>query len=334
MFKKSVLALALSGLFAASGAQAATVYDEDGNKVDLYGRIAMGIEGGGVKDGVDNGVEFRDYSSRLGFKLKQQITSDLAAFGRLEWRFNGDERSRPGFKEVRKSYIGLESDTFGTFTAGNFDSFYDDFVMGVFDVYVAEGYEFAGGGLQARGDSIGYQTPDFNGFQAVVAVKHFSERGLTEDEQSERGSGVSSQGGIGYQAGPVGLAIGFVDDDVRGGGNNKTRVGGTAAFDANDDFQVRVGFETRGDSDVYGGGFDRYGIGATYAYNTTAFYADYYHIDSDDRDGTRNVWALGTLHNLTANFDVFAELYDGDRDSLSNVDDEDLYYALGARYYF
>ncbi|MFI0473643.1 porin [Halomonas sp. HMF6819] len=334
MFKKTLLALTLGGLFAGATAQAATVYDEDGTKVNLYGRIAMGFEGGGVGDGVDNGAEFRDYSSRLGFKLSQQITRDLTAFGRLEWRFNGDERSRPGFKEVRKSYIGIESDTFGTFTAGNFDSFYDNFVMGVFDVYVAEGYEFAGGGLQARGDSIGYQSPDINGFQAVLAVKHFSERGLTVDEQTDEGSGFSSQGGIGYQAGPLGLALGFVDDDVRGGGNNQMRFGATAAFDATEEFQLRAGFETRDDSDVYGGGFDRYGLGATYAVGATAFYGDVYHIDSDDVDDTRNAWALGTLHNLTDNFDLFAELYDGDRDSLGNVDDEDLYYALGARYYF
>ncbi|UYG00190.1 MULTISPECIES: porin [unclassified Halomonas] len=334
MFKKTLLALTLGGLFAGATAQAATVYDEDGTKVDLYGRIAMGFEGGGVGDGVDNGAEFRDFSSRLGFKLSQQVTRDLTAFGRLEWRFNGDERSRPGFKEVRKSYIGIESDTFGTFTAGNFDSFYDNYVMTPFDVYVAEGYEFAGGGLQARGDSIGYESPNLNGFQVVLAVKHFSERGLTEAEQTERGSGVSSQGGVVYTTGPVRLALGVVDDDIRGGGNNQTRVGGTAAFEVSEDFQLRAGFETRDDSDVYGGGFDRYGLGATYAFNATAFYGDVYHIDADDVDGTRNAWALGTLHNLTDNFDVFLELYDGDRDSVDEIDDEDLYYALGARYYF
>ncbi|WP_447927708.1 porin [Vreelandella sp. EE27] len=333
MFKKTVLALALTSAFTAAGAQAASVYDEDGTAVNVYGRIAMGVEGGGLNDGVNNGAEFRDFSSRMGFKLQQQIAPDLAAFGRLEWRFNGDERSRPGFKELRKSYIGVESSRFGTFTAGNFDSFYDDYVMAVFDVYVGEGYEFAGGGLQARGDSIGYESPELEGFQVVFAAKHFSERGLTVDEQTSEGSVVATQGGVVYEAGPARLAVGYTEDTVRGGGNGKTRVGTTAAYTASDAFQVRVGYETRGDSSTYGGGFDRVGLGATYTYDALAVYGDYYHIDPDN-DDKRNVWALGSLYNLSDDFDVFAELYESDLDSLDRYDDNDLYYAVGARYYF
>ncbi|MFP3686211.1 porin, partial [Bacillus sp. SIMBA_026] len=87
--------------------------------LDLYGRIAMGIEGGGAKDGVDNGEEFRNFGSRLRVTADHQITSDLRAFARVEWRFTGDERNQAsGFDEVRNSYIGLDSEQFGTFTAG------------------------------------------------------------------------------------------------------------------------------------------------------------------------------------------------------------------------
>ena len=83
------------------------------------------------------------------------------------------------FDEVRNSYLGLESQQFGTFMAGNYNSFYDDYVTSPFDVYVEDGYELAGGGLQARGDSLGYISPEINGFQAVFSAKHFSERGFT-----------------------------------------------------------------------------------------------------------------------------------------------------------
>ena len=48
MFKKTTLALAVSGLLGASAAQAAMVYDQDGTTLDIYGRIAMGIEGGAM----------------------------------------------------------------------------------------------------------------------------------------------------------------------------------------------------------------------------------------------------------------------------------------------
>mgnify|MGYP001449628064 CR=1 FL=1 len=222
MFKKTTLALAVSGLLGASAAQAAMVYDQDGTTLDIYGRISMGIEGGGDKEGnVDNGEEFNDFGSRLRVTAGHQITSDLRAFARVEWRFNGDEQSEPGFEEVRNSYIGLESEQFGTFTAGNFDSFYDGEVMGVFDVYVENGYEFAGGGLQARGDSLAYMIPEFSGFQAFLAAKHFSERGNTLANQSNEGSVIATQGGVVYTTGPLRLALGYVEDTVRGEGNGE-----------------------------------------------------------------------------------------------------------------
>ena len=45
--KKTLLATAIVGALGASAAaQAATVYDQDGTRLDIYGRIAMGIAGG------------------------------------------------------------------------------------------------------------------------------------------------------------------------------------------------------------------------------------------------------------------------------------------------
>ncbi|RUR56321.1 porin [Vreelandella populi] len=335
MFKKTTLALGVCGLLGASAAQAAMVYDQDGTTLDIYGRIAMGFEGGGAKDGVDNGEKFRNFGSRLRITAGHQITSDLRAFARVEWRFTGDERSSPGFDEVRNSYLGLESQQFGTFMAGNYNSFYDNYVMTPFDVYVERGYEFAGGGLQARGDSIGYKTPEMEGFQAVISAKHFSERGLTEAQQSEEGSVIATQGGIVYSTGPARLALGYVEDTVRGGGggNGKIRFGTTAAFEVNDAFAVRVGYETRGNHDTYGGGFDKIGVGATYIYDSWQFFGDYYNIDLDNSSSDRNAWALGSMYKLTKNFDMFLELNDRNLDAVNDYE-EDMYYAVGARYHF
>ncbi len=333
MFKKTTLALGICGLLGASAAQAAMVYDQDGTTLDIYGRIAMGFDGGGAKNGVDNGEEFRNFGSRLRFTAGHQITPDLRAFARVEWRFQGDERSRPGFDEVRNSYLGLESEQFGTFMAGNYNSFYDNYIMTPFDVYVERGYEFAGGGVQARGDSLGYKTPELNGFQAVISAKHFSERGLTEAEQTDEGSVIATQGGLVYSTGPARLAIGYVEDTLRGGGNGKTRYGATGAFEVNDAFAARVGYETRGDSDVYGGGFDKVGVGATYIIDSWKLYADYYNIDLDNRDASRNAWAAGALYKVSSSLDTFIELNDADLDAINNYED-DLYYAFGARYHF
>ncbi|MFO8047209.1 MAG: porin, partial [Halomonas sp.] len=133
--KKTLLATAIAGAIAATGmmatsAQAATVYDQDGTKLDIYGRISMGVAGGGPEtdDGerINNDADFVDAYSRLGLNLSHEVTSDLTAFGRLEWRFNADggDNRFSGFKETRQSYLGLRSDTWGTVQGGNFDSMY------------------------------------------------------------------------------------------------------------------------------------------------------------------------------------------------------------------
>lgn len=270
----------------------------------------------------------------LVFRGDYQITSDLRAFARVEWRFTGDERNQAsGFDEVRNSYIGLDSEQYGTFTAGNFDSFYDSEVMGVFDVYVERGYEFAGGGLQARGDSLAYMTPDLNGFQAFIAAKHFSERGLEPSDQTSEGNVIATQGGVTYATGPLRLALGYVEDTVRGGGNGETRVGTTAEYAINDAFSARLGYETRGDSDTQGGGFDTVGLGGTFATGAWTFYLDYYNIELDSVSDSRDAWAAAAHYDLSNNFDVFVELNDANEDAVNSYED-DLYYAVGARYHF
>ena len=88
--KKTLLATAIAGAIAATGmmattAQAATVYDQDGTRLDLYGRIALGVQGGGPEVNEEgekiNGSEFRDVYSRFGLRGTQRVSDDLTAFG-------------------------------------------------------------------------------------------------------------------------------------------------------------------------------------------------------------------------------------------------------------
>ncbi|WP_404473988.1 porin [Vreelandella venusta] len=360
--KKTLLATAIVSAIAAMGAtssvQAATVYDQDGTKLDIYGRIAMGIRGGGPEfDGqdreIDNGAEFVDVYSRLGLRMSHEVTRDLTAFGRLEWRFDGDEANTDsGFSQIRQSYIGLESAQFGTIQGGNFDSFYNQFVSLPFDVYIDQGLKFAGHPKQSRGDSIGYYTPDLSGFTAYLQLKHYSERGAFENPQfdangdlitdvrytDDEANEVAAQGGVRYAQGPVTVGLGFVDDVVEGGGNDEMLYGLIGSYDITDQFTARLGYEGREDNDVRGGGFDTFGIGASYATGPWAFNVDYYNIDRDD-DTTSNAWAAGSYYKVSSNFDVFVEVADGDapnvdRDtSLGDLTDN-VYWLTGARYHF
>ncbi|QTP55881.1 porin [Billgrantia sulfidoxydans] len=362
--KKTLLATAIAGALGASAAaQAATVYDQDGTQLIVNGRIAMGIAGGGPEynssgEQIDNGAEFVDVFSRLGLSMSHQISSDLKAFGRVEWRFRGDERTGngrtgendySGFTETRHAYIGLESNTFGTVMGGNYDSFYNSHVMAPFDVYIDQGLNFtlngdaetlatAGGAKQARGDSLGYITPNLSGFQAFLSAKHYSDRGEVEPSS---GSETVTQGGVKYDAAGLRLALGYVDDDEVGGGNGEMLYGASASYAFNDAFSARLGYETRDENDAGVGGYDSWGLGGSYAMGQWAFNADVYRVSPDNSDN-RTAWAAGAYYKLSSNFDIFAELYQGDQpeitvstdEGIDTADGDDMYWLTGARYHF
>ncbi|UYO73850.1 porin [Halomonas qinghailakensis] len=348
--KKTLLATAIIGALGASAAaQAATVYDQDGTKLDVYGRIAMGIAGGGPEyndadEKIDNSEEFVDVYSRLGLRMSHEVNSDLTAFGRLEWRFKGDERyTDSGFTEIRQSYLGVQSKQYGTVQAGNFDSFYNQFVSLPFDVYIDRGLEFSGHPKQSRGDSIGYYTPDLQGWTAFLQLKHYSERGELEPVRDE-GNVVAAQGGVRYEQGPITVGLGFVDDVVRGGGNGEMLGGLIGSYAVNDQLSLRLGYEGRENSDALGGGYDTVGLGGTYTTGPWAFAADIYNVDPDGQDDDRTAWSLGSYYKVSSNFDVFLELNQADqqsinvtldgRDSEISADGDDVYYLTGARYHF
>ncbi|MCA8866588.1 MULTISPECIES: porin [unclassified Halomonas] len=336
------LAVAVASLLSISSAQATTLYDQEGTKFDIYGRIAMGIAGGGPEfdsagNKVDDGAEFVDVYSRLGFRMSHAVTSDLNAFGRLEWRFTGDERNTDqGFNEIRQSYIGLTSKQYGTLQAGNFDSLYYQFVSAPFDVYLDRGLLFNSTGLQSRGDSIGYYTPELNGFTSFLQVKHYSERGLTAAEQSSEGDVFAAQGGIRYQQGPFKVGFGAVENIARGGGsgNGEMLYGLIGSYALSDQLTMRLGVETQDNSDTYGGGFETAGLGGTYSTGPWAFTADYYNVDRDEGDES-NAWAAGAYYKISSAFDVFVELADGDAPSVRKESTADrTYWLTGARYHF
>lgn len=349
--KKTLLATAIVGALGASAAaQAATVYDQDGTKLDIYGRIALGIEGGGPEfngngDKIDNGEEFSNIGSRIGLRMSHEVTRDLTAFGRAEFRFDADERNSDGFKDVRHTYLGLKSDQYGTFQAGNFDSFYLQFVSDPFDAYIEEGLEFVGGGKQSEGDSIGYYTPDLNGFTVFLQAKHYSAR--NDLDASGTSSDVAAQGGVRYAQGPLTIGLGFVDDvrhedagNTFDGGNDEMLYGLVGSYDITDQFSARLGYEGRENNsdENIGGGYDTVGVGGTFTTGPWAFNLDYYNIERDDDDNS-NAWAAGAYYNVSSNFDVFAELYDGDApsvDSGTTFGDltDDVYWVTGARYHF
>ncbi|WP_404298423.1 porin [Halomonas sp.] len=365
--KKTLLATAIAGAIAATGmmattAQAATVYDQDGTKLDLYGRLAIAVEGGGNED-VDglpktNGTEFVNMGSRFGLRGSQQVNSDLSAYGRIEFRFNGDERNSDNLT-VRNSYLGVKSNQYGSLQAGNFDNFYLNTVSAPFDVYINKGFELSGY-HNGQGDSLGYISPNLEGFQVYLMGRHYTGNGTIAGSAGSNSSEIETAGGAVYEVDALRLGLGYseVSDDKVVGGSGETIFGASAVYAFTPAFAARLAYETQDDNE------DKVGLGATYSMDAWKVYADYYYVsangDNKDilnavgADTTRHAWAAGTTYNVSSNFQLFAEVYESDqtrllaaedsdgdifddsRDLVDNVLDikDNVYWMTGARYFF
>ncbi len=356
--KKTLLATAIAGaLGVTAAAQASTVYDQDGTKLDVYGRLAVAIEGGGDKAPVgaakSTGTEFDDMGTRLGVRGSQQISSDLSAYGRLELRMKGDQRNNNADIAVRNSYLGLKSNTYGSLQAGNFSSVYLNTVSAPFDVYIGSGLEFAGGGEGGLGDTLAYISPNLEGFQVYLQGKHYTGNGQIVGSPGDNSSTIETAGGAVYEVDALRLGLGYAEnsDDKVVGNSGETIFGGTAAYAFTPAFSARLGYETQDNNE------DKIGLGATYAMGAWAVYGDYYNISANGTreqaleaagaDTDRNAWALGSTYDVSSNFQVFAEVYESDQSTIIDADTtgsqlgdnlrsirDNVYWMTGARYFF
>lgn len=81
--KLKLVAVAVTSLLAAGVVNAAEVYNKDGNKLDLYGKVHAQHY---FSD--DNGSDGDKTYARLGFKGETQINDQLTGFGQWEYEFS------------------------------------------------------------------------------------------------------------------------------------------------------------------------------------------------------------------------------------------------------
>ncbi|AYL62042.1 porin OmpC [Citrobacter youngae] len=120
--KRKVLALLLPALLAAGAANAAEIYNKNGNKLDLYGKVD-GLRY--FSDDTDNDGD-QTYA-RLGFKGETQINDMLTGYGQWEYNVqaNGTEGDK-GDSWTRLAFAGLGFAENGTFDYGrNYGVVYD-----------------------------------------------------------------------------------------------------------------------------------------------------------------------------------------------------------------
>lgn len=125
--KRNILAVIIPALMVAGAANAAEIYNKDGNKVDLYGKVDVrhmfsdANDNGNKQDGDDSRIRF-------GIKGETQITDQLTGFGRFEneIKTNGTEGGEESKNKVRLAYAGFKFDQFGSLDYGrNYGVAYD-----------------------------------------------------------------------------------------------------------------------------------------------------------------------------------------------------------------
>lgn len=120
--KSKVLALLIPALLAAGAAHAAEVYNKDGNKLDLYGKVD------GLHYFSDNSAKAGVQSyARLGFKGETQINDQLTGYG--QWEYNIQANNTESSKNqswTRLAFAGLKFADYGSFDYGrNYGVMYD-----------------------------------------------------------------------------------------------------------------------------------------------------------------------------------------------------------------
>ena len=134
--KKTLAALIVSA-FAASAANAAVVYDNEGTKVELNGSLRLIMEKADKKEynAANQSTKkansaLRNAGSRFGITVKHNLDNDFYALGRVEFRLD-DTTSRDRFGGVyaKRAYVGLGSKAIGELKFGRQVTIADNLVQ-------------------------------------------------------------------------------------------------------------------------------------------------------------------------------------------------------------
>jgi len=340
--KKTLLATAIAGALGASAAaQAATVYNQDGTQLDIYGNIQIAYKSVNDANG-DSQDEVFDNGSTIGFAGQHIINPGLTGYFKAEFEHNADEeKSNGGINNGDQAYLGLKGN-FGDVRLGSWDPLIDDWIQdpisnneyfdmtdsstdlgGLYGGSLADGVD-----VDREGDKFQYMSPSWGGLQFAIGTQY---KGDAEEEfgaddgvdgVSSQGSNASFFGGLKYAIGAFSIAAVYDDLDNYGLHANDAVTGESLEYEAK-----------------------AYGLGAQYVIGTLRLAAKVEDTDAtyagDDGDIMR--YALGARYGyaLSDNFagDVYGAYQYVDADSevapiVDNGGDEDSFneWTVGATY--
>ncbi|WP_325991182.1 porin [Pantoea stewartii] len=114
MMKRNILAVVIPALLAAGAANAAEVYNKDGNKLDLYGKVDARHQFS------DNTGDDGDQTYiRFGFKGETKINDEMTGYGQWEYNIQGNNSEGSDAQSGNKTRLGFAGLKFGD--AGSID---------------------------------------------------------------------------------------------------------------------------------------------------------------------------------------------------------------------
>ena len=125
MMKRNILAVVIPALLVAGAANAAEIYNKNGNKLDFYGKV--NAEHDFVTSGDNTNNNDATYA-QIGFKGETQINDQLTGYGQWEYEFKGNRSESQGTdgSKTRLAFAGLKFNEFGSFDYGrNYGIVYD-----------------------------------------------------------------------------------------------------------------------------------------------------------------------------------------------------------------
>ena len=306
--KRKALALLLPALLAAGAANAAEIYNKNGNKLDLYGKV----------DGLryfsdDAGSDGDQTYARLGFKGETQINDMLTGYGQWEYNIqaNGTEGDK-GDSWTRLGFAGLGFGENGTFDYGrNYGVVYD--VEAWTDMLPEFGGDtYTQTDVYMTGRTNGVATYRNKGFFGQADGLNFAlqYQGNNESAGSGEGTGNGENRKLARENGDgFGMSTSYDFDFGLSLG---------AAYSSSDrtDNQVAAGRGDRNYDNKYAGGetADAWTIGAKYDANNiylAAMYAETRNMTAYGSGSYKNAAgddvAKGGIANKTQNFEVTAQ---------------------------
>lgn len=241
--KKSFLALAVAAVAAtalSSVASATTVYDKDGNSLDIYGRVQSVYYSDKWSDVSNEEGSFKT-SARLGLNLRTQLTSGIAGFANAEWEAaNGDNAPDEGDGfDARYLFVGLDFGQFGQVQVGKFEEAIK-YAISPTDFFEDSGSVGLAGNDDRRESVVQYQWSGY-GVDAFLSYA-FAKDNENLDGAYFNGENVdidySVSAALGYTSpdvlfGPIGVRAGFIYGKLADGADNtENAFGYNSAADA------------------------------------------------------------------------------------------------------